>query len=172
VALLRGINVGSAKLVPMAKLVRCFEELGYHNVKTVLRSGNVVFQAEEGLLEADAAACVEAAVLKATGVQSSVVVLTGSRFLAIAEANPLVEVATDGSKSFVSFVARVPEDLARPEASELGFEVLEIGQEAVYQWMPAGWLKTVVPKSFWKQFDCPVTTRNWNTVQKILALLR
>lgn len=171
-ALLRGINVGTAKLVPMAKLALCFEELGYRNVKTVLRSGNVVFQAAEVALEADTAARVEAAVLKATGVQSSVVLISGSRFIAIAAANPLLEVATDGSKSFVSFVARMPDDLVRPEASEVAPEVLEIGEEAIFQWMPAGWLKTVVPKSFWKQFDCPVTTRNWNTVNKILAVLR
>lgn len=179
VALLRGINVGSAKQVPMAKLARCFEELGYRNVKTVLRSGNVVFEVAASvtvpeLAQVAAAGAVEAAVLEATGVQANVVLMSGSRFAAIAEANPLPEVfATDGSKSFVSYCGdRVPSGLVRPDASELAPEVLEVGAHAIYQWMPAGWLKTSVPKSFWKQFDCPVTTRNWNTVQKILALLR
>jgi uncharacterized protein (DUF1697 family) len=172
VALLRGINVGTAKPVLMAKLAHCFEELGYCNVKTVLRSGNVVFEAD--VVELEAGAAVEAAVLKATGVQASVVLMSGSKFTAIAEANPLVKVATDGSKSFVSFVASgvALAGLLRPEASELAPEVLEVGSDAIYQWMPAGWLRTAVPKSFWKQLDCPVTTRNWNTVRKILALLR
>jgi uncharacterized protein (DUF1697 family) len=172
VALLRGINVGTGKQVPMAKLALCVEQLGYRNVKTVLRSGNVVFEGEAALA-ADAAACVEAAVHKATGVQSSVLLVSGCRFIAIADANPLLEVATDGSKSFVSFVgSTILRDLERPDPSELAPEVLHIGEDAIYQWMPAGFLKTVVPKSFWKQIDSPVTARNWNTVNKILALLR
>ena len=141
-------------------------------MKTVLRSGNVVFEGEE-TLAADAAARVEAAVRKATGVQSSVLLVSGRRFIAIADANPLLEVATDGSKSFVSFVGQsIPSDLERPDPSDLAPEVLHVGEDAIYQWIPAGFLKTVVPKSFWKQFDSAVTTRNWNTVNKILALLR
>jgi uncharacterized protein (DUF1697 family) len=156
----------------MAKLTLCFENLGYTNVKTVLRSGNVVFEAGKAL-EPDAAGCVEAAVREATCVQSSVLLISARRFVAIADANPLLEVATDGSKSFVSFVrGEIPDDLARPDPSELLPEVLHIGEDAIYQWMPSGFLKTGVPKSFWKQFDSPVTTRNWNTVNKILALLQ
>ncbi|KAG0606915.1 hypothetical protein M758_9G178700 [Ceratodon purpureus] len=172
VALLRGINVGTAKQVPMAKLTLCFEQLGYHNVKTVLRSGNVVFEGN-ATLAPDAAACVEAAVKKATGVQSSVLLINGARFTAIADANPLLDVATDGSKSFVSFVdGDIPRDLEVPDPSDLAPEVLHVVADAIYQWMPAGFLKTAVPKSFWKQFDSPVTARNWNTVNKILALLQ
>lgn len=156
----------------MAKLTLCFENLGYTNVKTVLRSGNVVFDAGKAL-EPDAAGCVEAAVREATCVQSSVLLISARRFVAIADANPLLEVATDGSKSFVSFVrGEIPDDLARPDPSELLPEVLHVGEDAIYQWMPSGFLKTAVPKSFWKQFDSPVTTRNWNTVNKILALLQ
>lgn len=156
----------------MAKLTLCFEQLGYRNVKTVLRSGSVVFEGEE-TLATDAAARVEAAVQRATGVQSSVLLVSGRRFLAIADANPLLEVATDGSKSFVSFLGfAIPGDLERPDPSDLAPEVLQIGEDAIYQWIPGGFLKTVVPKSFWKPFDGAVTTRNWNTVNKIVALLR
>ena len=43
VALIRGINVGTAKRIAMADLRAMVEGLGYTNVRTVLNSGNVVF---------------------------------------------------------------------------------------------------------------------------------
>ena len=45
IALLRGINVGRAKRIAMADLRTLVEELGFRNVKTLLNSGNVVFDA-------------------------------------------------------------------------------------------------------------------------------
>jgi len=44
VAFLRGINVGKAKLIPMAELKDIFSDIGFTNLKTYLRSGNVVFE--------------------------------------------------------------------------------------------------------------------------------
>jgi uncharacterized protein (DUF1697 family) len=44
-ALLRGINVGGNNIIPMARLVESFTGLGHVNVKTLIASGNVVFQA-------------------------------------------------------------------------------------------------------------------------------
>ena len=43
VALLRGINLGAKRRVPMADLRELMAELGYEDVRTVLQSGNVVF---------------------------------------------------------------------------------------------------------------------------------
>src|SRR5207249_1401899 len=42
---LRGINVGRGKRVEMSRLARAFEELGFTDVKTLLNSGNVLFDA-------------------------------------------------------------------------------------------------------------------------------
>ena len=154
----------------MADLAAVFTALGFTSVTTVLRSGNVVF-ASRAVVPVDAAAHVEAAVLTATGVQSSVLLLDSALFSAILDANPLATVATDGSKSFVTFVRSMPAALELPDARALAPERLTVGPAAVYQWMPEGSLKTRVPKSFWKQFDAPVTARNWNTVQKLRALL-
>ena len=48
IALLRGINVGTAKRIAMAELRAAMESLGYGNVKTLLNSGNAVFDAPAG----------------------------------------------------------------------------------------------------------------------------
>ena len=190
VALLRGINVGTAKSVSMAELAGVFGALGFTGVKTLLRSGNVVFEAG-GALPADAASAIEAAVLAATGVRSSVLVLDSAAFIAIADANPLhtnplhtnpllahpllahplLAVATDGSKSFVTFVAPMPAAVEVPDAATLYPEILRLGEAAVYQWFPDGSMQTRVPKAFWRQFPGVVTARNWNTVTKIVGLL-
>ncbi len=44
VAFLRGINVGGNNKVPMLQLKKCFEGLGFENVRTYINSGNVVFE--------------------------------------------------------------------------------------------------------------------------------
>lgn len=170
VALLRGINVGTAKSISMTDLAEVFGGLGLSAVSTVLRSGNVVFSSP-GPLGADAAGSIEAAVLSCTGVQSSVLLLPGKDFAAIAEANPLLAVTTDGSKSFVTFVRSMPDPLESPAAAAIAPEMLAVGERAIYQWMPNGSQQTRVPRSFWKQFDAPVTARNWNTVTRLLDLL-
>src|SRR5689334_2394659 len=48
IALVRGINVGRAKQVSMGQLRAVVESLGYEDVRTLLRSGNVVFMATKG----------------------------------------------------------------------------------------------------------------------------
>ena len=45
IAFLRGINVGGHKKVPMAALKKAFEAMGFRDVRTVLASGNVIFEA-------------------------------------------------------------------------------------------------------------------------------
>lgn len=60
VALLRGVNVGGIS-IKSAALAEVFRTLGYENVRTVLASGNVVFDADDG----DVADAAQTARLKA-----------------------------------------------------------------------------------------------------------
>ncbi len=166
-ALLRGINVGTAKPIAMSELAAAFTGAGLGEVTTVLRSGNVVFEADA----APSATVLERAILDATGVSSSVLVLDAPTVTRIARANPLVDSISNGSKGFVTFLSGPHRALELPDAGSLAPELLTVTDEAVYQWMPDGSMQTKVPRAFWKQFDTPVTARNWNTVQKLLALL-
>ena len=47
VAFLRGINVGGHVLIKMADLKKAFEMMGFENVRTILASGNVVFEYDQ-----------------------------------------------------------------------------------------------------------------------------
>ena len=48
VALLRGVNVGGARKLPMKELSPALAELGLEDVVTYIQSGNVVFRAPAG----------------------------------------------------------------------------------------------------------------------------
>ena len=61
-ALLRGINVGKAKRLAMADLKAIVESLGHRDVRTLLNSGNVVFEAREAGVERLASGLEKAAV--------------------------------------------------------------------------------------------------------------
>src|SRR4029077_17381759 len=87
VALLRGINVGTAKRLAMADLRRVFEDLGYDDVRTLLNSGNVVFTARTAA-SPDQAARVQKAIADRLGIQSRVVVLTRREIADAVAANP------------------------------------------------------------------------------------
>ena len=46
IALLRGINVGGHRKVPMAELRQLMSDLGFDHVKTYIQSGNIIFNAD------------------------------------------------------------------------------------------------------------------------------
>jgi uncharacterized protein (DUF1697 family) len=171
VALLRGINVGRAKRVSMADLREVVTSLGHTDVRTVLQSGNVVFTAVRAV-DDGAATALEQALLDATGVQASVLLVPGEDLVAIAAANPLRDITTDASRGFVTFLSRPlePALVPAPDADVLAPEVLVVAERAVYQWCPDGALATKVPPAWWRQLDQVVTTRNWRTVQRLAAL--
>jgi uncharacterized protein (DUF1697 family) len=76
VALLRGINVGKAHQLGMPRLKELLTERGHENVRTHLRSGNVVLDSPLG--EADLVADLEKAIEKEFGFAVPVVVRTGA----------------------------------------------------------------------------------------------
>jgi uncharacterized protein (DUF1697 family) len=168
VALLRGINVGTAKRVPMAALRQVFVDAGHAEVATLLNSGNVVFRAA-GDPDPEV---LRRGVREATGVDCELMVVSAEAFRAVAEANPLRAEGRPGNRIAVSFPAGVIDvSVGRPAASELMPEELVVTASAVYQWLPDGVLATKVPPAWWRSLGVAVTARNDATVEKIVALL-
>jgi uncharacterized protein (DUF1697 family) len=170
--LLRGINVGGNKKIAMADLRKLLEDLGFTDVKTLLQSGNAVVTSK--LSAAKVAAACEKGIEDAFGMKVRCLVLTGAQLRAVIDAHPLAEVADNGSRMFALFLFDQldPAKLSThdPEALEPGNIV--VGDGVVYHWCPEGVLEAVDLGGFLnKNHKVTVTSRNWNTVTKLAALV-
>jgi len=172
IALLRGINVGTAKRVAMADLRAAMESLGYTDVRTLLASGNVVFRSAR-VLKKDAALAMQAALQKRTGVSSRFTVVSAADLRSIAEENPLVRVSTNPSLLFVGFL-RDGKDAALVKAlakQGWGPDVLALGTRAFYAWCPRGSMQSDMFAEVSKALGDNVTVRNWGTTMKLLGMV-
>src|SRR2546430_4489075 len=84
IAFLRGVSPMNAK---MPELKRCFEQAGFGNVKTVLASGNVVFDSRAGSEQA-LAARIEAAMAEHLGRTFYTIVRSTAALDALIAADP------------------------------------------------------------------------------------
>ena len=167
VVLLRGINVGRAKQVPMAELTAALDGLGYLRVRTHLRSGNAVVDHERPVGRG-AAVAIEDAVRLATGVTADVHLVPADDFRRIAAGIPFGPVADDASRLLVSFLDRPLDPLP---AADIAPDLVEVGRDAVYSWHPDGVSASRVPPAFWRGLGASVTARNARTVAALVALL-
>ncbi|MDN2708331.1 DUF1697 domain-containing protein [Janthinobacterium sp. SUN118] len=171
VAFLRGINVGRAKRVAMADLRKLLGDLGFTNVRTVLNSGNVVFEAGR-VAPAEAAAGIEEALVLKLGVAARVTVLSAGQFAELIEQNTLAP-AADAAR-LLALVLNRPSDaqrLAPLLQQSWQPEALALGQWAAYAWCPDGVLASKVVAALGVLLGDGVTSRNWATMQKLKLLL-
>ncbi|HVS63477.1 MAG TPA: DUF1697 domain-containing protein [Thermoanaerobaculia bacterium] len=170
VALIRGINVGRAKRVPMAELREALTERGFENVRTLLNSGNVVFDAD-GSARSNAST-VQEVIEERFGVTARVLGLATSELATVVDENPLAGIADDPSRLMV-VVAFDPDRLSALEPlaeREWGSEQLAVGSRAAYLWCPAGILASEANEAVGRALGDGATTRNWRTTLKLQAL--
>src|SRR5258707_2470437 len=139
IALLRGINVGRAKRITMGDLRGLFVGLGHKNVRTLLNSGNVLFQCTRpntGKL----ALSIQNAIADTCGFSVPVTVVTATDLAAIIRENPLLPVAVDPAKYLVAFVAHPSSlDPLRPLLKDSWApDALAIGSPGAYFLCAAG----------------------------------
>ncbi len=171
VALLRGINVGTAKRVGMADLRLLVESLGYTDVATVLATGNIVFTARPAAPAP--APRLERELGARLGLRAAVVALSQVEFDRVVRANELLAPARDPSRLMVA-VVRGSAAMARLRAladQPWDPEKLACGRGAGYLWCPGGLAESPLVAAVNKALRDDVTMRNWNTTLKIQAAL-
>ena len=172
VGLLRGINVGKAKRMPMAELKALVESLGYTGVKTLLNSGNVVFHGPGGRA-AEAARRIEAAIPGAFGFESKLTVLDAKQWSDLLAENPLLAEMTDPSRLLVAIWrnAKAREGVEKLAGQDWTPDRMATGRHGGYLWCSEGILASKAATAMDKALKDEVTTRNWATALKIGALL-
>ncbi|MFI5841959.1 DUF1697 domain-containing protein [Catenuloplanes sp. NPDC051500] len=172
VLLLRGINVGRNRRIGMADLRELLTAEGHTNVATLLQSGNVVLDSD--LPRAELGPSAEKAIEKRFGLSVDVIVRDRADLAALVAENPFADVAADGSRFTVSFLAAplttpVTELLAGVDPLD---DLFAARDEEIYVWCPHGLSNSPVITALSRIKNQPAATvRNWNTVQKLLAML-
>jgi uncharacterized protein (DUF1697 family) len=173
VAFLRGINVGGHKQIKMAELSRIFESLGLRKVKTYILSGNVLFETTETNPEV-LIRKIETGLQKVLGYEVSIILRTISELEALMKQNPFKLVKGDAEvKKYVTFLSEKHQSkLKIPVLSpKKDWEIIHLNPREVF--VVAFPVKGRYGESMAlleKEFGKSVTTRNWNTVVKVLAL--
>jgi uncharacterized protein (DUF1697 family) len=163
VAFLRGVMPTNAK---MTELKSCMERAGFSNVKTVLASGNVVFDART---KADAALAhdIEAAMARYLDRTFYTIVRPVSRLQELIKSDPYAAFQLPANAKRVVTFLREPHKskLSLPLETD-GVRILAMnGSEAFIVYVPntKGAVFMVLIK---KIFGANVTTRTWDTVKK------
>jgi uncharacterized protein (DUF1697 family) len=171
VGLLRGINVGRSIRVAMADLRALVGKLGYHDVRTVLNSGNVVFSGPRAP-SAQVAGQIERALKARLGVTVRVVVLTARELAAAVAANPLAEMVSDPSRLVLAVPATPRELKSLKPLLDMDWapEAIAAGPRTAYFWCPDGFHDSPVAEAVSRALGDAATMRNWATVGKLLAL--
>lgn len=171
IALLRGINVGRAKRVSMADLRSAIDSLGGRNVRTLLNSGNVIFESTSKSAE-NLSKRIGDAVAAQSGVTASVIVITAAELSDALDENPLAAMATDTSRFLVA-VLKNPADRVRLQSlaqDDWSPDAFAVGRRVGYLWCPDGILTSKLVERVGRELGDGVTTRNLATMTKLLAM--
>ncbi len=165
IALWRGINVGRAKRLAMADLSTLLTELGATQVRTLLNSGNAVFDVKRRL----GATTLRRTVAERLGVAAAVIIKTADEWAAIAAAHGIAE-ADDPSRLLVAITSDAAALRAAADVEPQGEERLVVTPHAAYLWCAHGILASRAGQQLLQQLGDHGTTRNWATVQKLHVL--
>ncbi|MFI7383892.1 DUF1697 domain-containing protein [Streptomyces sp. NPDC049813] len=175
-ALLRGINVGGHKKVPMARLRPLVEGLGLTDVRTYLQSGNVTFAADHGD-ETSLARDVEAAIAGEFGFPVDVLVRTHAYLAAVRDACPFPAAELEAKQLHVTYFSEpVPaERFAAVDAAAFAPEEFRLGDRALYLYAPSGLGTSKLAVQLGRPAltkGVVATSRNWNTVGTLVEWTR
>jgi uncharacterized protein (DUF1697 family) len=173
VVLLRGINVGSSDRIPMAGLREALEVAGFEDPRTYLQSGNVMVDssADHHAVEATVARTIS----DAFGLDVAVLALTAPELARVVAENPYAaQAAADPTRVHAMFASPMPGPQAFDVAEAAAYHPEEYvpGPGVIYLHLPQGIGRAKLPAVLEKVLAAStVTTRNWRTVDALMAMI-
>ncbi|WP_167737478.1 DUF1697 domain-containing protein [Sphingomonas parva] len=169
VALLRGINVGGHRKLPMAQLKAVAARIGLADVATYVASGNLVFSADATTEALEAR--LEEAIAAEFGFPVDVIVRSAADWAALAAANPFPKESAETPNFVMMTIGKQPASDAAVDAlraKAAADEKVERRGEALWIWFGSGAgrskLGAAPAKGVW-------TARNWRTVETLRGML-
>ncbi len=173
VVLLRGVNVGRANRIAMPQLRAALAEVGCTDVVTYLQSGNAVFgfTGKSG----DLSARIEKAIAAELGLDVKVILRAGDELAGVVAGNPFPEATSTPTLLHAMFLAATPEPSVLQDLDGAPFapDEFRVGDRVLYLLFPNGMGHSKLPGYLSeRRLGVAATTRNWNTVMKLLDLAR
>ena len=174
IALLRGINVGGHKKIKMADLRELLAALGLRNVRTILQSGNAIFDADENDLAA-LKTRLEDGIRDRFGFDVVCILRTADEFNSTLRNQPFTEAQLrQPNKAAIVFLS----DAAQPAAIDRllennpGREVINAAERELFIYYTDGMARSKLDnKRIERALSVGTTIRNWNTCGRIVKLL-
>ncbi|WP_369392655.1 DUF1697 domain-containing protein [Streptomyces sp. CG1] len=172
--LLRGINVGGSKKLPMADLRTLLTGLGHTGVRTYLQSGQAVFTSGHGD-EESLAVEVARAIEERFGFRVDVLVRDHAYLRAVAEACPFPAADLEPKQLHVTYfsAAVTPDRYADIDQAAHLPEEFRLGDRCLYLYAPDGLGRSKLAEALSRPRltkGLIATSRNWNTVVKLVEL--
>ena len=170
IALLRGINVGGHKKLPMAELRELLIGEGFTDVVTYIQSGNVVFKTNCSNLSLESKKMHEA-IKNHFGFKVPVIVKTREDLKRMIHNFPFSSEKIE--RSYFTIMEGIPDPETVNELSKLQYEneEFEFKNDCLYYYGAAGMGKAKFNHNlFERKLNMPLTTRNYRTMMKLLSL--
>ncbi len=173
IAMLRGVNVGPHNRMKMDALRDLCGSLELRDVQTYVQSGNIVFRTNVRN-PAALAKKIQSAIEKEFSFNPEVILRTTAEMRGAIARNPFAGVKNiEPGKLLIDFLACDPDPEARKivMAVKTDPEMLYVGGRELYIYFPNGVGQSKLTwSSLEKILKTPGTTRNWNSVTKLLAM--
>lgn len=173
VALLRAVNLGAHQSIAMADLRAFAEALGLKDARTLLQSGNLVFESAksgatlESLLEKSAA--------KELGLATPFIVRNAAQWRDIIESNPFPREAKDTPSRLTLMPLKAAPSAASVKALQAAHKgpekIAARGGDLYIHYVEGIGNSKLTNKKIEKALGALGTVRNWNTVLKLEAIL-
>ncbi|HEY3774582.1 MAG TPA: DUF1697 domain-containing protein [Solirubrobacteraceae bacterium] len=171
VLLLRGINLGPSRRVPMADLRALLTDAGYEDVATYVQSGNIVLESRSKPAELESR--VATLISERFGFDVPVCARSAAQLVKVLEHDPIPGAADEPKRYQVTFLAE-----RAPAAAVKKLEQLALGSERVaahgrelYTFHPDGIARSKLAKALTaKELGIAATARNWTTVRTLAEM--
>ena len=169
IVLLKGINVGGHKKVPMAELRLLLNEKGFESVQTYIQSGNVILKSSRSKVEIEQT--IKEAILTHFGFEVSVLALLRKDLQTIFDQCPYEEKIKKASYFMMLHDQPEPDDLKNALEKTYEGEDYHIINSCIYYYSSKGFGQSKFNVNFFeRKFKTFATARNYNTMVKLLSL--
>ena len=174
IALLRGINVGGHHKVPMADLRKEFKKLGSKKVETVLNSGNIIFDFNHDKAE-HIENIISGQLKKTFGFTIPVVIRRSENFIELFSSKPFKSVGmTPETRLYATFLKNDNDiDISLPWCTpDNSYTIVERNNNTIMSVLDLSLSQTTKAMATLESvFGKDITTRNWNTIERIYKKL-